>query len=417
MVSTPSSRSNLAQALRRAVLRLRNEPRANSIAARVEIRLLAVMLHHLRFQLIAGTTVLLATLVVARPLSQWPAVVGIAAALGLMLGIIAYYWHKLRDQIARGEVESPIRRRLAMSISVAVFLWGALTWPLEVGRSIDFASFLIVVIVLFSVCLSILSAGFHRKTMIGVAGMGALSIGAKIVALTPVLGWILPMGFAVYLATLIIYALVIEHQARAAVLLELRNERASQRLAKANQALEQANAAMAEALGKAQRLADHDSLTDLRNRRAFERDMIETIAAFPHRELGLLLADIDYFKRINDRFGHETGDGVLIAVATCLRQWEREATGRLVGRWGGEEFIIVVAQRGDESLERIAEDLRHRIATLADALHWPDTVALSASIGAVALAREATFDDALQRADAALYAAKSAGRNCWKLAA
>ena len=108
---------------------------------------------------------------------------------------------------------------------------------------------------------------------------------------------------------------------------------------------------------------------------------------------------------------------MLVALGTTLAQWEVEADGRLTGRWGGEEFIVLVAAEPHQDPGTIADPLRERIFELAECLHWPGAVELSASIGCAPLGDPRQFDEALSQADAALYRAKNSGRNCWKLAA
>ena len=410
MHSSIATLRSFAQDLRLAALRLAAEPRERSIAAQVEYRMVALMLDHMRFAAMPTAAVIAMTALVGYFVPNWQLVLPIAFVQAILLAVNCRQIARLRGQLQSGVFNRGTLNRFTASKGAEVFLWGALTWPLLVGITLDFLSFLLIAISLFTICIAIISAGFHRKTMFAVAICGGLGLFAKIAIITQTIGMILPIGFLIFQVAIVRHALMIERQAHGGVLIQMRNQRASQRLTKANVAIRNA-------LARAQLLADRDSLTELRTRRAFERDMIETLASFAHRDACLFMADIDHFKRINDRFGHETGDGVLIAVATCLRQWEDEGVGRIVGRWGGEEFIVMAALHPEDSVEAIAEDLRCRINTLAEALYWPDTVSLSASIGVAPLARERTFDEALAGADAALYAAKNAGRNCWKLAA
>ncbi len=132
---------------------------------------------------------------------------------------------------------------------------------------------------------------------------------------------------------------------------------------------------------------------------------------------GVLVLDLDHFKAVNDTHGHLAGDQVLAAVAGAVRAEVRE--GDLVGRFGGEEFVVLLAGRaaGDPAeLESVAERIRSRVARLRVEIPTPDgplTVSgLTVSIGvAVAPAEGADLRTLLQIADTALYAAKRAGRN------
>ncbi len=134
---------------------------------------------------------------------------------------------------------------------------------------------------------------------------------------------------------------------------------------------------------------------------------------------GVLILDLDHFKAVNDTYGHLAGDQVLVAVAETLRTEVRE--GDVVGRFGGEEFVVLLrdlepANAGRRQLEAVAERIRERIAALAVAVQTPDgpltITGLSTSVGAVFhLARTTTLQQVLGTADAALYAAKRDGRN------
>jgi diguanylate cyclase (GGDEF)-like protein len=132
---------------------------------------------------------------------------------------------------------------------------------------------------------------------------------------------------------------------------------------------------------------------------------------------GVLVLDLDHFKAVNDTHGHLAGDEVLAAVADTLRSEVRDRD--LVGRFGGEEFVVLLAGlpgRGDAELEAVAERMRRRVASLRVEIPTPDgplTIAgLTVSIGAAVQAGpEGDLRSLLQIADTALYSAKRAGRN------
>jgi diguanylate cyclase (GGDEF)-like protein len=136
---------------------------------------------------------------------------------------------------------------------------------------------------------------------------------------------------------------------------------------------------------------------------------------------GVLVLDLDHFKAVNDTHGHLAGDQVLTAVADVLRDEVRERD--LVGRFGGEEFVVMLAGlggRGSAELEAVAERIRRRVADLRVEIPTPDgplTVrGLSVSVGcAVMPDGGAELRDLLEVADRALYAAKGAGRNAVRM--
>jgi diguanylate cyclase (GGDEF)-like protein len=159
------------------------------------------------------------------------------------------------------------------------------------------------------------------------------------------------------------------------------------------------------------RLARTDELTGLNNRRAFLEDAEREIAAAERQDcaLALLILDLDYFKRVNDTFGHRIGDVVLVAVAQALVQSVRDGVD-LVGRLGGEEFAVLLTRCDEEAALRAAESIRAAIE--AERISTPvGPIGLTVSVGCAPLAAGENISGALQKADEALYAAKRAGRN------
>ncbi len=162
-------------------------------------------------------------------------------------------------------------------------------------------------------------------------------------------------------------------------------------------------------------MAEHDALTGLLNRRRFHNELERwTLFAVRYqRNLALIFIDLDNFKLINDTHGHLAGDLYLVEVANLLTRCMR--TTDIVARWGGDEFAILLPETSREAATLVANKLLHRFNT-SDIDLDGQTVRPSASIG-IALYPEHTTDiDTLTMyADAAMYEAKDAGRNCWRL--
>jgi len=159
-----------------------------------------------------------------------------------------------------------------------------------------------------------------------------------------------------------------------------------------------------------QRLAIHDPLTGLLNRRGLAPRL--TRAAARRRRFdeayALLVVDVDHFKAVNDQHGHAAGDAVLVQLGGLLSGMARDVDA--VARIGGEEFCLLLSQ-ADEQGARLAAD---RLCQAVRAAAWPQTqAALTVSVGvAVAGAPDEAAQDVLARADAALLHAKAAGRDC-----
>ncbi len=162
------------------------------------------------------------------------------------------------------------------------------------------------------------------------------------------------------------------------------------------------------------RLAYTDALTGLANRRALQETIDQRIADAQRydRPLSLLMLDLDLFKAINDRHGHPVGDAVLRETAVLLGTVLR--ANDVIGRWGGEEFVVVAPETDDVAAEQLAERCRAELAA-----HGFDQVpeGVTASIGVASFRADDAARDLVKRADDALYEAKRAGRNRVELTA
>ncbi|MBN2895900.1 MAG: diguanylate cyclase [Campylobacterales bacterium] len=154
-------------------------------------------------------------------------------------------------------------------------------------------------------------------------------------------------------------------------------------------------------------LINYDPLTGLYNRRMFDTlypKMVDE-AQLDSTALSLLIVDLDHFKRINDTFGHKTGDAVLIQTARVLQKNLRQ--GDACARWGGEEFAVLLPKTTLEEAAQVASRIRLNIAAEVRA----QSEAQSCSIGVAALRALEDAESLFNRADAALYRAKNSGRN------
>jgi diguanylate cyclase (GGDEF)-like protein len=161
-------------------------------------------------------------------------------------------------------------------------------------------------------------------------------------------------------------------------------------------------------LAKAARL---DYLTGICNRRAIEDLAGRSIAAARRHgiPLAMMIIDVDHFKRINDEFGHEGGDDALIETVRRIRESLR--TEDLVGRLGGEEFVAVMPNTDGQSALAAAERMRCSFSDEPMRIGGGD-ITITVSVGVAVLdARDQQYSHLLRRADRAMYAAKSAGRN------
>ena len=158
-----------------------------------------------------------------------------------------------------------------------------------------------------------------------------------------------------------------------------------------------------------ERLSEFDPLTQLANRRRLGVDLERAVAEAKRSStpMSVIILDLDHFKELNDRYGHQQGDVVLQQVAGVLRSAVHD--GQVAYRWGGEEFAVLVPRGGPDEATALAERLRVR---LEEDFRRGDKQLLTASFGVAALPEHAGDGEALlSEADRALYSAKDAGRN------
>ena len=159
--------------------------------------------------------------------------------------------------------------------------------------------------------------------------------------------------------------------------------------------------------------ASHDSLTGLLNRRALyqiiEKEQVRTQGE--GISLSVIMVDIDHFKMINDQYGHLVGDEALCAVARTLETHKRSTD--YTGRWGGEEFLLVLPGASGKDAGQVAERIRVAIKSTSILLKNGGEFSVRASLGAASTipGEEFSLERLIERADQALYLAKQAGRD------
>ena len=158
-------------------------------------------------------------------------------------------------------------------------------------------------------------------------------------------------------------------------------------------------------------MATTDPLTGILNRQIFEAALEKAILQYKRKKssISLLLIDIDFFKKINDSLGHLEGDQVLVQVAQTIQSNIRKSDE--LNRWGGEEFVVLAYDCDLSQGIGLAEKIRTCI-TNRNIARYPDGNTLTVSIGVSEIMENENRDSLIQRADSALYTAKSEGRNC-----
>lgn len=176
--------------------------------------------------------------------------------------------------------------------------------------------------------------------------------------------------------------------------------------------VKQRTAELEEANKKLLLLSTIDPLTSISNRRHFEQVYQDTweLSKRKHSKIAVIMCDIDHFKIVNDTYGHQVGDTVLIAIAQTLEQSLKRSTD-IVARYGGEEFIIVMYDTDSNGAMELSKTIQHNLQKL----HFKEMdnkgVTLSFGISSCIVTQELHAEDIIKEADMALYQAKENGRN------
>ena len=170
-------------------------------------------------------------------------------------------------------------------------------------------------------------------------------------------------------------------------------------------------AALKNEIKKAKEEALSDGLTGLINRRGFDMALAACITEPMAQGLSLLIADIDFFKRINDTYGHLFGDKVIQAVSQILKAHTQGS--RIAARYGGEEFVLLLPETSLEEAQRIADKIRETVEKLSikNNVKNENIANITISLGVANYTQGESMTEFVSRADSALYLSKYAGRN------
>jgi diguanylate cyclase (GGDEF)-like protein len=304
--------------------------------------------------------------------------------------------NRLRKALELGGSCSTILARVSLGLCYAGITWGLLMWPIIFQPQFEPFSFVIIGITIVAVALISAMLGPMPRTLMGFVGcfVVTLSIG---LLLSPE-----PVEFSVLLACCSMIG--------GMVAFSLGSARHYVTVAETLVENRRLHEELEEALHHAEYYSLHDPLTGLQNRRAFFE--INRCVAPVEETRHVLAIDLDHFKRINDTFGHDVGDKVLVTVSGVFRDTVRETPGgphRAI-RLGGEEFLIMLTGVDRATAVAIGQSVRQKISEATAELAISD-LATTASIGIATCEPGEELSFALKLADDALYEAKQSGRD------
>ncbi|MCD6595662.1 tetratricopeptide repeat protein [bacterium] len=197
-----------------------------------------------------------------------------------------------------------------------------------------------------------------------------------------------------------------EQKEKEAEIYKLRNVE----LAQANEKIDKAHKELAEAYRQLEIVSRTDPLTLLLNRRGFLEQVTHEIHRYERsgKAFSIIIADIDDFKSFNDSFGHDCGDFILTNLSQIIRKTLRKQDS--VGRWGGDEFILLLPETPIDGAIVVAEKIRKKVAKLS--ISYKDkNLSVTMSFGAAVIEKSLSIDECIKKADESLYQAKESGKN------
>lgn len=257
-----------------------------------------------------------------------------------------------------------------------------------------------------------LPSGVHHLQIKAIDPLSAHPPAIMSVPVAVAFPWWEQRWFMALLVCLLVLTLWLLVRLRTAYLLQQKNQlneainNRTAELKMANLALEEAHTALTEQSRQLAVQAMHDGLTGLLNRRASQSALTEMLAMDCKTGLTVALIDIDHFKQLNDTHGHLAGDSVLVSLGQRFRAVVQEH--EIIGRFGGEEYILVVPLNEEFGLARIEAIIA--FVTAQPVEYNGMTIDVAVSAGATVAQREDTWESVIGRADGALYRAKQQGR-------
>lgn len=283
--------------------------------------------------------------------------------------------------------------------------WGAAAIFFHFSGSTGLFNDLIVLTVIIAVvCLSIFALAPSYQAFISF-NSGAL--------LTPVayyfwMGDIVHTPFIIGILTLLLASAILGQVSNRDLVEGVRRLVLIQRISKQ---LEYRNRQLDDLNRQVNAVAIHDQLTGLYNRHFIVDQLERQFETFVRygNACSIVMVDIDYFKQVNDRYGHAVGDSVLVALSRLMENMVRH--GDLIGRYGGEEFLLILPMTDIAAASQLAQRIRTGLAA-EPLIDQPVMLVVTASFGVAQIRSGETIDDWLVRVDRAMYRAKESGRDC-----
>jgi len=340
----------------------------------------------------------------------WALLIGVAELLVLGIG------SRFRQSESTPEVAAHWINVQAVCAGLLGLTWGASVWFVwSEDRFLLYITTLCILVGVSNICMVVMSSVRRAMVLFSVGiflpPLVQLAFIDNPVALQIGVGWMVMLVVQIRYAGELRQELIhqIDSSERNVLLLRLLSE-ASRELAAVNAQKESKNAELHGAMEQLNQLVTFDQLTGAYSRR-FIFEQLERQVAISVRHaapVSLIMFDLDHFKSVNDRYGHAVGDKALREAASVAVAQLRE--GDMLGRMGGEEFLVLLPHTNRDAANLLGERLRMTLAatTVTDGEH---TIALPASFGVAELQQGEDSAAWVRRADAALYQAKARGRN------
>jgi diguanylate cyclase (GGDEF)-like protein len=330
--------------------------------------------------------------------------------------LIIGFGRGFRKAVLQARPISPWLNAQLLCCGLLGLMWGTATWFVwEPEKFLFYITTLCVLVGVAFICMVVMAP--MRWAIVPFALGVSIPPLVQLAFISQIVGYQIGLGWVVMIAVQLRYSVELRGELLRQIDSSVRNVMLVERLTQIGQALslansekEARNAELSAVMKQLHELVTFDQLTGAYSRRYFMEELDRQVALHGRHgaPVSLIMLDLDNFKLINDRYGHSVGDRALREAALNAKAQLRD--GDMLGRVGGEEFLVLLPMTGREAAISLAERLRASLAAV-DLIDGAQTIQVPASFGVAELYLNESTSAWLRRADQSLYQAKAAGRN------
>lgn len=323
--------------------------------------------------------------------------------------LVIGFGHGFRKATQNGRPVGPWLNAQLLCCALLGLIWGSATWFVWApDKFLFYISTLCGLVGVSFICMVVMAPMRWAMTPFAL-GLSILPI-TQLASIDIPVGHEIAVGWVAMIAVQLRYSLDLRRELMRQIDNSVRNVMLVERLTQVSDALSLANTELNKAMEQLNQLVTFDDMTGAYSRRYFMEELDRQVALHARHgsPVSLIMLDLDHFKLINDRYGHSVGDRVLREAALSAKAQLRD--GDMLGRIGGEEFLVLLPMTNCDAASSLAERLRESLAAVV-LLEGTQAIPIAASFGVAELYKNEDTSSWLRRSDEALYQAKATGRN------